>query len=214
MLLNILKAFLIGICASAPIGPIAILVMQKSLSYGQEAGFVTGLGATLVDTLYAVISIFALAIAQQFLETFEYPIYIAGGLIVGVLGYTMAFRDPFRKMTLDEENKGIPYLQFFLQAVVSTLSNPGAVLVMFALFAFFEVDVTGEPVSVFPIILAVAAGSAVWWYFCSWLFSRWKDRINMKALFLVSRISGIVVMIIGIALLGEGLFQVSFGRIQ
>ena len=195
MLLNILKAFLIGICASAPIGPIAILVMQKSLSYGQEAGFVTGLGATLVDTLYAVISIFALAIAQQFLETYEYPIYIAGGLIVGFLGYSMAFRDPFRKMTMDEENKGIPYLQFFLQAVVSTLS-------------------TGEPVSVFPIILAVAAGSAVWWYFCSWLFSRWKDRINMKALFLVSRISGIVVMIIGIALLGEGLFQVSFGRIQ
>jgi threonine/homoserine/homoserine lactone efflux protein len=97
MLLNILKAFLIGICASAPIGPIAILVMQKSLSYGQEAGFVTGLGATLVDTLYAVISIFALAIAQQFLETYEYPIYIAGGLIVGVLGYTMAFRDPSGK---------------------------------------------------------------------------------------------------------------------
>ena len=52
---EILKAFAIGICASVPIGPIAILVLQKSLSYGHKAGFVTGLGATTVGTTYAVL---------------------------------------------------------------------------------------------------------------------------------------------------------------
>ncbi len=54
MLLEILKAFIIGICASAPLGPVAILVLQKSICYGHKAGFTTGLGASLVDTAYAM----------------------------------------------------------------------------------------------------------------------------------------------------------------
>ena len=58
MLLDMIKGFLVGFCASAPIGPIAILVVQKSLSKGHKAGFVTGLGASVVDTFYAFIAIF------------------------------------------------------------------------------------------------------------------------------------------------------------
>ena len=66
MLVDMLKGFLVGICASVPIGPIAILVVQKSLSMGHKAGFVSGLGASVVDTFYASIAIFALAFAQRF----------------------------------------------------------------------------------------------------------------------------------------------------
>lgn len=57
MLLDILKGFIIGICASVPLGPIAILVIQKSLSDGHKAGFFAGLGACLVDTIFAVIAV-------------------------------------------------------------------------------------------------------------------------------------------------------------
>ena len=66
-----LKGFLVGMCASAPIGPIAILVVQKSLSKGHMAGFVSGLGASVVDTLYAFIAIFALAFAQKLIEAHQ-----------------------------------------------------------------------------------------------------------------------------------------------
>ena len=59
---DILKGFIIGICASAPIGPIAILVIQKTLSKGHKAGFVTGMGACIVDTTFSVIALFALAV--------------------------------------------------------------------------------------------------------------------------------------------------------
>ncbi len=71
MLIDILKGFIIGICASVPLGPIAILVIQKSLSEGQKSGFLAGLGACLVDTLFAVIAIFALAIAERFIESYS-----------------------------------------------------------------------------------------------------------------------------------------------
>ena len=65
MVLDILKGFVVGICASAPMGPIAILVIQKTLSKGRHAGFVTGLGASVIDTVYAVIAIFAPRFASR-----------------------------------------------------------------------------------------------------------------------------------------------------
>ena len=98
MMLDILKGLLIGICASVPLGPIAILVLQKSLSEGHRAGFMAGLGACLVDTLYAVIAMFALAFAESFIEDHRILIMVGGGIIVILLGCSMAFKDPFRKM--------------------------------------------------------------------------------------------------------------------
>ena len=106
MLIDMLKGFLVGICASAPIGPIAILVVQKSLSMGHKAGFVSGLGASVVDTFYASIAIFALAFAQRFLEDHRVIILIAGGVVLAVLGPSMALKDPFRKMKSDGKLTG------------------------------------------------------------------------------------------------------------
>ena len=98
MLIDMLKGFLVGMCASAPIGPIAILVVQKSLSKGHKAGFISGLGASVVDTLYAFIAIFALAFAQKFIDEHQNAILLVGGVVLAIVGLTMAFSDPFRKM--------------------------------------------------------------------------------------------------------------------
>lgn len=206
---DLLKAFAIGICASVPIGPIAILVLQKSLSYGHKAGFATGLGATTVDTTYAIVSIFALAVAQNFLNTYETFIFLIGGIIVAALGWSMAFKDPFRKMKPGEEERGAS-IKDYLQAVATALSNPGAIFVMFALFAFFGVDAEDKGFRVFPIILAVAAGSMAYWFAFSRVFGTWRRAIDFKSLIWLNRIAGVVLMIIGIALVGEGLFELLF----
>ncbi|MBQ3977986.1 MAG: LysE family transporter [Bacteroidales bacterium] len=206
---DLLKAFAIGICASVPIGPIAILVLQKSLSYGHKAGFATGLGATTVDTTYAIVSIFALAVAQNFLNTYETFIFLIGGIIVAALGWSMAFKDPFRKMKPGEEERGAS-IKDYLQAVATALSNPGAIFVMFALFAFFGVDAEDKGFRVFPIILAVAAGSMAYWFAFSRMFGTWRRAFDFKSLIWLNRIAGVVLMIIGIALVGEGLFELLF----
>lgn len=208
---EIIKAFAIGICASVPIGPIAILVLQKSLSYGHKAGFVTGLGATTVDTTYAVLSVFALAFAQNFLNTYETFILLIGGVIIAALGWSMAFKDPFRKMKDFSEEREAS-VKDYLQAVATALSNPGAILVMFALFAFFGVNADDKGFRVFPIILAVAAGSMSYWFVFSRAFGKWRRAIDIKSMIWLNRIAGLVLMIIGIALLGEGLFEILFKK--
>lgn len=212
MIFDVLKAFAIGICASAPLGPAAILVLQKSLSYGHRAGFYTGLGATTIDTTYATLSIFALAWTQDFINTYEYTIYLIGGPIVALLGASMAFKDPFRKLKNGNPSRGAS-IKDYAEAVLTALSNPGAAFVMFALFAFFNVNAGRSGFSVLPIILGVAAGSMAYWFTFSYIFSKIRNVIKMSALVWLSRIAGIIVMIIGIALLGEGTFQLFFNKV-
>lgn len=208
MLLDIIKAFLIGVCASAPLGPIAIYVIRKSLSDGHRAGFLAGLGACLVDTLFAVLAVFALALTENFIGEHRTFIYIVGGIIVGLLGASMTFRDPFRSLTADDAPSYS--VRDFLKAAAMGLSNPGAALVIFALFAFFGIELEPHDFRVAPIILSVSLGSASYWFVFSLLFSKLRQKVNMGTLLWLSRILGVVVLIIGIALLAQGLAQVLF----
>lgn len=209
MLVDMLKGFLVGMCASAPIGPIAILVVQKSLSKGHKAGFISGLGASVVDTLYAFVAIFALAFAQKFIEDHQNAILLAGGVVLAIVGLTMAFSDPFRKMKDDGESSVSP--KDFGQAVAMGLSNPMAIFVMFTLFAFFGLaNDAPHNWSVTPIILSVSAGSVVYWFSISWMLSRFRKNFRMRTILWISRITGAIIVIIGIALLGQGLFNVFF----
>ncbi|MBQ8838781.1 MAG: LysE family transporter [Bacteroidales bacterium] len=209
MILDILKGLIVGICASAPVGPIAILVIQKSLSKGHKAGFVAGLGASVVDTLYAFIAIFALAFAQKFLDDHRTLILVIGGAVLMIVGFSMAFSDPFRKMKADNESSVSP--KDFGQAVAMGLSNPMAIFVMFTLFAFFGLaDDAPSTWKVAPIIVSVSAGTVLYWFSISWLLSRFRKMFRMRTILWISRITGAIVVIIGIALLGEGLFNVFF----
>ena len=209
MWIDILKGFAVGMCASAPIGPIAILVVQKSLSKGHKAGFVSGLGASVVDTLYASIAIFALAFAQKFIDEHQNMILLAGGAVLIAVGISMAFSNPFRKLKADGESSVSP--KDFGQAVALGLSNPMALFIMFTLFAFFGLaDDAPHTWKVTPIILAVSAGSVTYWFSMSWLLSRFRGNFRMRTILWISRITGALIVIIGIALLGQGLFNVCF----
>ena len=211
MMLDILKGLLIGICASVPLGPIAILVLQKSLSEGHRAGFMAGLGACLVDTLYAVIAMFALAFAESFIEDHRILIMVGGGIIVVLLGCSMAFKDPFRKMK--EEHQTPSYsLKDFFQAVIMGISNPGAIFVIFALFAFFGIQLEPHDFRVAPILLSLSGGSALYWFLFSWAFSLFRKNFKLSTLLWLNRAAGVIVIIIGIALVAEGVLDILFLR--
>ncbi len=209
MIVDMLKGFLVGVCASAPVGPIAILVIQKSLSKGHKSGFVSGLGACVVDTMYAFIAIFALAFAQKLLEEHHNLILLVGGVVLIAIGLYMAFSNPFRKMKADGTSSVSP--KDFGQAVAMGLSNPMAIFVMFTLFAFFGLaDDAPHNWSVAPILLSVSLGSVTYWFSVSWLLSRFRKNFKMNTILWISRVTGAIVVIIGIALLGQGVFNVVF----
>jgi threonine/homoserine/homoserine lactone efflux protein len=209
MFINILKAFVVGFAASIPVGPVAILVVQKTLSKGNFAGFITGLGASVVDTIFAVVAVFALAATQKFLSEHQVVILLVGGAILMGVGLNMALKDPFRRMRSDGTSRASA--ADFLQALFMTMTNPGAIFVMFALFAFFGIT-EDSPSSwrVAPIILSVASGSVTYWFLLSWSLGRFRNKFTMSTLLWVSRVTGALVVIVGITLLTKALFSIIF----
>ncbi len=209
MLMDILKGFLVGVCASVPVGPIAILVIQKSLSKGHKAGFIAGLGACVVDTIFAFIAIFALAFAQKFLDAHHNLILLVGGIVLIVMGIHMTTSDPFRKMK--SESSSSDFAKDFGQSFAMGLSNPMAIFVIFALFAFFGLaNDAPQTWSIAPMLLAVSLGSAAYWFLISWGLSHFRKKFKMNTILWISRLTGAIVVIIGIALLGQGLINVIF----
>ncbi|MCQ2147072.1 MAG: LysE family transporter [Bacteroidales bacterium] len=208
MFIAILKAFIIGICASAPLGPCAILVIQKSLAYGRRRGFITALGATTCDTIWAAVSIFAVSFAEAFIDSHKILILILGGLIVTMVGISMAFKDPFKNVKIGQATE-ISAKDYF-QSLATAMSNPAAIFVMLTLFTFFDVEALPGTVRVFPIILAVSCGSMFYWYHFTWLFSRIRKVFKLSTLVWINRVAGLIVLLIGLSVFVEGIYRIFF----
>ena len=193
LFLIILKGIFIGICCSAPLGPIAIFVMQNTLGKGRRAGMSAAMGSTVVDTLFAAIAVFSLSLVQGMIDQHYQTIKYIGGAVVIVLGVFMSFY----KHKPDRPNK--ISATDFAQSLVMGLTNPGAFAVMLALFAVFGFGSTD--VTVFEKIVSVVSvclGTILYWNTCTWLLSKAKGRINVKNIVLINRIAGVIVALFGL----------------
>lgn len=195
-LLIILKGIFIGICSSAPLGPIAIFVMQNTLGKGQKAGMSAAMGSTVVDTLFAAIAVFSLSLVQGVIDQHYQTIKIIGGIIVVVLGVGMAFY----KHRPERANK--VSATDFAKSLAMGLSNPGAFAVMLALFAVFGFG--SENVTLFEKILSVVSvclGTLIYWNTFTWLLAKAKGKINVDKIIMINRIAGVAVALFGLYLI-------------
>lgn len=213
MFLILMKAIVVGIAASVPLGPIAILVIQKTLTKGFKAGFVTSMGSTLVDTIFSIVAIFALTFVETFINGNPIPVFVGGGLVVIGLGISMALSNPFRKVGAGSELQQIKTsasVKDFLTASAMGLSNPGAIVALFALMAFFGLENVGDNVdwTCFPVIVGVALGSAAYWLMVTSLLSMFRKKFNMRTIIWCNRVMGIALVIIGLAFVAEGIMKI------
>lgn len=196
LFLIILKGIFIGICSSAPLGPIAIFVMQNTLGKGRKAGMSAAMGSTVVDTLFAAIAVFSLSLVQGVIDQHYLVIKYVGGAVVIILGIYMSFY----KHKPDRPNK--ISATDFAQSLLMGLTNPGAFAVMLALFAVFGFG--SDDVTLFEKIVSVASvclGTIIYWNTCTWLLSKAKGKINVKNIVRINRIAGVVVILFGIYLI-------------
>ena len=205
MLAELIKAILIGIIASAPLGPVSLLVMQKTFYHGRVAGFWAGVGSAVVDTLYAVASLFAFMFVTDFISRHAAWIMIIGGLLVAGVGYFMLRRKPLEVKTKEDPSK-TKAIQYALQAAGCALANPGALAYMFGLVALFRLDI-GQAVSpTWIIVLFVLAGALIWWFSFAFAADKLREKFNVKTLNRVNRLAGYAVILFGVALIGRGIF--------
>ncbi len=207
MITTLLKGFIVGLGASIPLGPLGVLCVQKTLSKGRNSGFITGLGASVSDTIYAAISLIGLAFIQNIIDENLDWVMLLGGLIIMYIGIKIYLTNPIKQIRQKHKNK--KYVEDFFEAFFMTITNPGAIFLILGLFAAVGIEM-GESVTKTTLVSTlwgVFAGSAAWWFSLSTGINVFRKKFRIKQLMMINRISGIVIFVLGVISMFNGMFE-------
>lgn len=188
-----LRAILIGISIAAPVGPIGVLCIRRTLSNGRLAGFVSGMGAASADMAYGAIAAFGLTTVTTLLINKAFVLKFIGGLFMLYLGFKTFFEKPAAK-AVEASQSGL--LSMFTSTFVLTITNPMTIIAFVAIFAGTMLGkTTGSP---FMLVAGVFTGSAIWWLTLSFGVGILRDRLTQTHMTWINRISGTVIVAFGI----------------
>lgn len=194
----LLEGLIIGISIAAPVGPVGLLCIQRTLLRGRIAGFVSGLGAATADAMYGSVAGFGLGVVSGFLVRERIVIHFVGGALLMALGIRGLLRRPAEHAVATRpDQRGLfwSYASMFLL----TIANPMTILSFTAIFAGLGVasSINGY-IAASTTVLGVFLGSAIWWFALSGLASLSRNRFHPRALRRVNQVSGIVILTFGV----------------
>ncbi|GAB4504278.1 MAG: LysE family transporter [Anaerolineales bacterium] len=194
-----LRGLLIGFSIAAPVGPIGVLCIRRTLAEGRMAGFLSGLGAASADMLYGAIAAFGLTAVQSRLVEQRGWLAPLGGLFLLYLGARTFFSKPAQEAA---RAKGKGKLSAWLTTFFLTLTNPMTILSFIAIFAGLRLGETGgDMLSAALMVLGVFLGSAAWWLTLSTGVGLLRDKFTPALMTWVNRLAGLVIFAFGLAAL-------------
>ena len=187
----LLRGLIIGFSIAAPVGPIGVLCIRRTLAEGRASGLVSGLGAATADAIYGCIAGFGLTFISSILIGQQGWLRLVGGGFLCYLGLKTFLARPAEQAASAEGNGlvGAYASTFFL-----TLTNPMTILSFAAIFAGLRVaSANGNYVSVGVLVLGVFIGSALWWLTLSGVVGVFRCKFDSHWLRWVNRISGVII---------------------
>lgn len=192
------KGIIIGILVSAPMGPIGMLCIQRTLIKGRWHGFVTGLGAALSDIMYATIACLGMGIVVNFVETNQTLLQTTGSIVLGIFGYYTYQINPMKRIQKRKEKK-ISYTHDFISAFFLTFSNVLIILLFIGLFARFSFVLPEH--SVWMIaggVGCIAVGAIFWWFGITYIVTKLKRWFNIRGIWILNKVVGSAIMTLAV----------------
>lgn len=208
-ILNIMvKGILIGVLASAPMGPVGILCIQRTLNKGRWFGLVTGVGASVSDIIYALITGFGMSFVMDLITEPQTLFYLKvfGSLLLMVFGIYCWRTDPTKKMHISGNRKGT-LIHNGVTAFLVTFSNPLIIFLFMALFAQFTFVIPDHPFEMFLGYMSIVAGALIWWYGLTWLIDKIREKFDNNGILLINKIIGSLVIVLSIVILIGTIFN-------
>ncbi len=191
----LLRGLIIGFSIAAPVGPIGVLCIRRTLTEGRASGLVSGLGAATADGIYGCIAGFGLAFISNFLVSQQVLLRLIGGVFLCFLGLKTLLAKPAEQAALAKGNGlvGAYASTFFL-----TLTNPMTIISFAAIFAGLGLASTSRNyVAAGVLVLGVFIGSALWWLILSGGVGVFREKFSHHGLQWVNRISGAIITAFG-----------------
>lgn len=194
-----LKGIALGFAIAAPVGPIGVLCIRRTLQFGRFSGFFSGLGAAVADTIYAVIAAFGLTYISDVLTAGEFWLRLIGGVFLLYLGWRTFMAKPGSK-TKEVAHSNL--LNDFLSTFLLTMTNPMTIFAFLAIFAGIGLsNIEGGYLDSFMLVAGVFLGSALWWLLLSEGVTLFRKQVSAKVMLWINRIAGIIIIAFGIAAL-------------
>ncbi|MFA6831408.1 MAG: LysE family transporter [Bacteroidaceae bacterium] len=189
------KGLLIGLIVSAPMGPVGVLCIQRTMNKGRWYGFVTGLGATFSDLLYALLTSYGMNMVYDLIKENQFILQIVGSVMLLLFGFYTYKSNPVSSMRIANRQRD-GYIHNFITAFFVTLSNPLIIFLYVGLFSRFSFVLPGLPL--YQELLgdaAIVTGAICWWLFITAVVNKVRDRFNPRGVWMFNRIIGGVVII-------------------
>ncbi len=204
MLIGFIKAIIIGLMVTIPLGPVGVMCIQKTINKGRWAGFTFGIGSSFTDFLYSIVALFSLSFVSEFLNAHRIWVMFIGGVIITFFGVHLAFSNPVKQFR-QQRNKPLklPVRDRFkdaLQGFAMTISNPGALVMILGAFTFAGIspETATNPLAIALMVLGVWLGAALWWYGLSSIVNLFRKHFTLRGLLILNRISGIIIFFLGL----------------
>jgi threonine/homoserine/homoserine lactone efflux protein len=194
-----LQGLIIGFSIAAPVGPIGILCIRRTLAEGRLTGFISGLGAASADAVYGTIAAFGLTAISVFLVNQTIWMRLIGGIFLLYLGFQTFQANPVTQAA-ETRQRGLP--SAFISTFFLTLTNPLTILSFTAIFAGLGLGQTrGNLSGAAALVAGVFMGSAAWWLTLSMLVGIFRERFNKNTLVWVNRVAGTIIFLFGLVAL-------------
>jgi threonine/homoserine/homoserine lactone efflux protein len=197
----LLKGIVLGLAISMPLGPIGIILVNRTIKRGFLSGFFSGLGLATADTILAVLAGVGFSVIISFIKEQRFIISIIAGIIIIGIGLKVFLSNPVKDFRNREKANKSLWRDYYSLFMVS-ISNPYTILIFVAFFSGIHINSKISPELVpFFLIPGIFLGAVSWWFLLSYFVSRFKKKIRLRSIVKVNKIAGITIMVIGIIVL-------------
>ena len=195
LLLVLAKGVLMGLAIAAPVGPIALLCIRRTLASGRWVGLASGFGAATADGFYGTVAAFGLSAISNMLVAQSFYLQLVGGLFLCYLGFKTFFDRSNGDLDSDSANglavssqSGLTLASAYTSTLALTLTNPATIFSFVAIFAGLGITQTQRIASV-TLVLGVFTGSMLWWLVLISGIVYLRGRLTAKKLARFNRVS-------------------------
>jgi threonine/homoserine/homoserine lactone efflux protein len=197
----LLKGIVLGLAISMPLGPIGIILVNRTIKRGFLSGFFSGLGLATADTILAILAGVGFSVIISFIKEQRFIISIIAGFIIIGIGLKVFLSNPVKDFRNREKANKSLWRDYYSLFVVS-ISNPYTIFIFVAFFSGIHINSKISPEFVpFFLVPGIFLGAVCWWFLLSYFVSRFKKKIRLRSIVKVNKIAGITIMVIGIIVL-------------
>lgn len=205
----IFKGILIGIFASAPMGPVGVLCIQRTLNKGRWFGFVTGIGAALSDIIYALFTGLGMSFVMDIVssEQNRFLLQISGSVLLLFFGVYCYRSNPTKNIHQSKKQQKGTLVHNGLTAFLVTFSNPLIIFLFIFLFAQFAFVVPDRSIEMSVGYASIVGGALLWWFGLSWLIDKVRGKFDNNGILIINKVVGCIVVLCSLIMLLGTIFN-------